>query len=81
MLSGEQPLAHVRLLLSIVAGRLARRAAYERFETPELHVRSPDTDGLDVGRDGEHARAGSSFSIRKRPRALVAYAPLPEGEG
>lgn len=73
LLSGERPLARVRLLLSILGGRLTRSAAYEQFEVRELSVEFPGETTVPLARDGESFRGNGSFTISKRPRALCAY--------
>jgi diacylglycerol kinase family enzyme len=73
LLIGEVPLARTRLLLSILSGRLTRSVAYGRELRRELHVRAPQP--LRLARDGDPFRASDRFTVRKRPKGLVIYAP------
>src|SRR4051794_35809958 len=75
VLSGDHPLARVRLLLSILTGRLTRSAAYERHCVEELSVRSK-RDTLTLSRDGDSFEGSGRFEVRKRRRELVVYAPV-----
>src|SRR4051794_20056920 len=79
ILSGEHPFARTRLLLSILTGRLTRSAAYERRCVEELQVRS-DRESLTLARDGDSFEGWGSFTVRKRPRELVVYAPAGNGD-
>jgi undecaprenyl-diphosphatase len=73
LLSGEVPLARLRLLLSILSGRLTRSAAYERALVSAVEVSAARP--LRLGRDGDSFQGPAEFHIAKRPRQLVVYAP------
>lgn len=77
VLSGEHPLARVRLLLSILAGRLTRSVAYDQRAVTLLTVET-DRDSLPLARDGDSFRGSGSFAVRKLPRRLVVHAPAVE---
>ena len=74
VVSADHPLARVRLLLSILSGRLTRSAAYSRSCVQHLRIRS-DRDHLTLSRDGDSFEGSGSFSVEKRRRELVVYAP------
>lgn len=74
ILSGDHPFARVRLLLSILTGRLTRSVAYEQRCVSELRVET-QRDSLTLARDGDSFEGPGSFTVCKRPRSLVVYAP------
>jgi undecaprenyl-diphosphatase len=74
ILSGEHPFARVRLLLSILAGRLTRSVAYTQASVEQLQVRS-GRDQLTLSRDGDSFEGSGSFEVKKLRRKLVVYAP------
>jgi len=74
ILTGDAPFARFRLLVSILTGRLTRSIAYERHCVAELDVRT-SRDSLLLAGDGDSFEGQGSFTIGKRPRALVVYAP------
>jgi undecaprenyl-diphosphatase len=74
VLSADHPLARVRLLLSILTGRLTRSAAYSQSCVEQLRIRS-DRDRLTLSRDGDSFEGSASFDVRKLRRKLVVYAP------
>lgn len=74
ILHGERPFARLRLLASILTGRLTRSAAYEQKVVPELRVESGN-GGMTLSRDGDGFNGSGSFTIRKLPSKLVVYAP------
>lgn len=74
VLSGEHPLARLRLLVSILTGRLTHSVAYEQRCVPELDVTTA-ADSLPLASDGDSFGGSGSFSVRKLPRQLVVYAP------
>jgi hypothetical protein len=69
----DAPPARVRLLLSILSGRLTRSVAYERELRPELHVSA--SRPLRLARDGDPFEDSVRFTVGKRPNGLVIYAP------
>ncbi|HEY3021386.1 MAG TPA: phosphatase PAP2 family protein [Solirubrobacteraceae bacterium] len=74
ILGGDHPFARLRLLSSILAGRLTRCAAYDRRCVGELRV-SAGRRALTLARDGDSFEGSGSFAVRKLPRRLVVYAP------
>ena len=71
---GDKPLARLRLVLSLLTGRLARSAAYEQFDAREVRVQSTQ-DGLRLARDGEIFDGSGEFTVTKLPQRLVVYTP------
>ena len=74
LLLGEAPLARLRLVLSLLAGRLTQSVSYRRFEATEVRV-STGRSGLRLVRDGETFDGRGDFTIAKLPRRLVVYGP------
>lgn len=74
ILHGDRPFARLRLLASILTGRLTRSAAYEQKVVPEIRVES-DNGGMPLSRDGDGFDGSGTFTIRKLPRSLTVYAP------
>jgi len=74
LLLGETPLARLRLVLSLLTGRLTQSVAYLRFEAPEVTV-SSGRPGLRLVRDGETFDGRGDFTITKLPRRLLVYGP------
>jgi undecaprenyl-diphosphatase len=74
ILTGDAPLARFRLAISILTGRLTRSVAYERHCVAELDVRT-SRESLVLAGDGDSFEGPGSFTIGKRPRALLVYAP------
>lgn len=79
VLGGERPLARVRLVLSILSGRLTRCAAYEQRCVSSLRVET-GRGRLPLARDGDAFEGSGDFIVRKRPRALTVYAPAGAGD-
>jgi undecaprenyl-diphosphatase len=74
VLSGDHPFARTRLLLSILTGRLTRSAAYEQRCAGDIEIRTK-REHLTLARDGDSFEGSGSFTVKKRHRALVVYAP------
>lgn len=74
ILHGERPFARPRLLLSILAGRLASSAAYERHLVEEIEIVT-GRDSIPVTRDGDHCEIEGDFRVIKRPKCLTVFAP------
>jgi membrane-associated phospholipid phosphatase/diacylglycerol kinase family enzyme len=74
LLLGEAPLARLRLVLSVLAGRLTQSVSYRRFETGEVTV-SSGCARLRLVRDGETFEGHGNFAITKLPQRLVVYGP------
>ncbi|MGK2931571.1 MAG: bifunctional phosphatase PAP2/diacylglycerol kinase family protein [Solirubrobacterales bacterium] len=74
LLHGEQPLARLRLILSILAGRLTRSAAYERHLVERIEV-DAGQDSLPITLDGDYTECPGKFVIGKRKRCLTVFAP------
>ncbi|MGH9265469.1 MAG: bifunctional phosphatase PAP2/diacylglycerol kinase family protein [Acidimicrobiales bacterium] len=74
IVDGTQPWSRVRLLLSVMTGRLARCGAYEQRYVPSLHVKSL-AGHLRLARDGETFDGPEEFTITKADEPLLVYAP------
>lgn len=74
LLLGETPLARLRLILSLLAGRLTQSVSYRRFEATEVSV-TTGRSRLRLVRDGETFDGRGDFVIAKLPRRLVVYGP------
>lgn len=76
IVDGSRPWSRLRLLFSVMTGRLARCAAYEQQWVRHLHVKSLDGD-LRLARDGETFDGPEEFTITKADDPLVVYVPEP----
>jgi undecaprenyl-diphosphatase len=75
LLTADRPLARLRLVCSILTGRLTRCPAYEQLDTSQLSVEAADGSRLRLALDGEALDRAPRFSVRKRPRRLIVYTP------
>ena len=76
IVDGSQPWSRVRLLASVMTGRLGRCAAYEQRYVRRLDVRSRD-GRLRLARDGETFDGPEELTIRKADDPLLVYVPEP----
>ena len=76
IVDGSRPWSRVRLLLSVVTGRLGRSRAYEQRYVRSLKVRSLDGQ-LRLARDGETFDGPEEFTISKAGDHLLVYVPGP----
>ncbi|MDQ2700695.1 MAG: PA-phosphatase, partial [Actinomycetota bacterium] len=74
VLHGETPLARLRLIVSILAGRLTSSAAYERRLVDSIKVESGQ-ETIPITRDGDHLEVSGSFTIGKNASCLTVFAP------
>lgn len=74
LLHGDQPFARLRLIASILIGRLASSAAYDRVLVDRIEVDS-GREKLPITRDGDHLEAPGKFTISKRKACLTVFAP------
>lgn len=74
LVSAERPWARLRLLASMLTGRLATSTVYERWTAATVQVRSLQ-GALRLASDGESWPGGEEFAISKRPRALEVLQP------
>ncbi len=70
--------SRVRLVASLLAGRLPRCAAYEQRCEPRLEIGSPSS-GVRITRDGDTFDAAERFEVRKHRRVLRVYTPRSPG--
>jgi undecaprenyl-diphosphatase len=76
IVDGTRPWSRVRLLLSVVTGRLANCGAYEQRYVQSLHVKSL-AGSLRLARDGETFDGPDEFTICKANEPLLVYVPEP----
>jgi undecaprenyl-diphosphatase len=76
IVDGTRPWSRLRLLLSVMTGRLARCGAYEQRYVASLHVKSVEGP-LRLARDGETFDGPEEFTISKAEEPLRVYAPEP----
>ena len=74
LVAAEPPRTRLRLLASVLTGRLPQSAAYERWETRELRVES-DRPTMRLGRDGQTFDGHGAFTVEKRQQQVLVYAP------
>jgi len=74
LVDGEQPWGRVRLVLSVLTGRLGRSTVYEQRTAPELSLRVRD-DALHIALDGEVLEVAPSVTVSKRKGELLVLAP------
>ncbi|MEA2346607.1 MAG: hypothetical protein QOG62_394 [Thermoleophilaceae bacterium] len=77
LLHADRPFARARLVLSILAGRLTRSAAYEHYDLEKISIESGEAE-LALTLDGDPATVSGSFEITKRRCELVVFAPRQE---
>jgi diacylglycerol kinase family enzyme/membrane-associated phospholipid phosphatase len=73
LVDADLPWSRTRFVGAVLAGRMARSAAYERWSAPELRLRAEQD--LRCGLDGEVHDVGHEVVVRKRPRALLLMQP------
>ncbi|HWH45162.1 MAG TPA: phosphatase PAP2 family protein [Thermoleophilaceae bacterium] len=79
VLGGERPFARTRLLVSVLAGRLTRCAAYEQRCVGSLEVET-GREAMSLARDGDGFEGSGDFHVGKLRRALTVYAPVSGAE-
>jgi diacylglycerol kinase family enzyme/membrane-associated phospholipid phosphatase len=77
VVSADAPWARLRVLVSMLTGRLGRCGAFERWLCHDLEVRSLDGP-LQLARDGEVWEGSEHFTVRKLPEPLVVLQPATE---
>ena len=70
------PWSRVRLVVSVLTGRLARCRAYQQRFERRITVRSREGT-LRLARDGETFDGSDEFTIEKAPEPLVVFVPRP----
>jgi len=74
IVDGATPWSRVRLIVSVLTGRLARCRAYEQRFERRITVRSREGT-LRLARDGETFDGSDEFTIEKAAEPLVVYVP------
>jgi diacylglycerol kinase family enzyme len=74
IVDGDRPWSRVRLIVSVLTGRLARCRGYEQRFERRVTVRSRDGT-LRLARDGETFDGPDEFTIEKAPEPLVVFVP------
>lgn len=74
IIDADKRLARTRIILSVLANRLGRCAAYERRSASQVHIRSPGGP-LRYARDGETTEGPAEVLVRKRTGALLVLQP------
>jgi undecaprenyl-diphosphatase len=75
IVDASAPLARLRLVTSVLTGRLGRSRIYEQRLAPQLKVRSLEGP-LRLARDGETFDGPEEFVVEKLGRPLTVYAPI-----
>ncbi|HVL06966.1 MAG TPA: phosphatase PAP2 family protein [Acidimicrobiales bacterium] len=76
IVDGSRPWSRVRLLLSVMTGRLARSGAYEQRFVRSMTVKCLD-GATRLARDGETFDGPDEFIVTKADEPLLVYVPAP----
>ncbi len=79
LLDADRPFARLRLIASILAGRLTRSAAYEQADVERITIDSGEAK-LSLTLDGDPEMVEGRVEITKRPVALTVFAPHRDGD-
>lgn len=74
LVDATAPYARLRLVISVLSGRLGQCRVYEQFTTRELTVESLQ-GSMRLARDGEVFDGPDRFVVTKRDRPLAVYVP------
>ena len=74
IVDGDRPWSRVRLIVSVLTGRLARCRAYQQRFERTMTVRSRE-GRIRLARDGETFDGPDEFTIEKAAEPLVVYVP------
>ena len=77
IVDGERPWSRVRLVASVLTGRLGRCRVYEARTTDRLEVRSLQGP-LRLARDGEVFDGSEAFTVEKLDEPLAVFVPRAE---
>lgn len=75
IVDASAPLARLRLVASVLTGRLGRSRIYEQRLAPQLEIRSLEGP-LRLARDGETFDGPEEFVVEKLGQSLTVYAPI-----
>jgi undecaprenyl-diphosphatase len=79
LLHADRPFARVRLILSILAGRLTRSSAYEHADLESIAIATGVAE-LALTLDGDPETGQGCVEITKRPAGLLVFAPQGDGQ-
>jgi diacylglycerol kinase family enzyme len=74
LVSADHPLARIRLVASVLAGRLGRSTVYEQRLASTVALRTAG-EQLTLALDGEVVDVDPSITVHLRPRRLRVFAP------
>lgn len=74
LVDAEHPLARVRLLASVLTGRLGRSTVYEQRSATSLELESRDGP-ISIALDGEVCEVEAKVTVAKRERPVSVFAP------
>ena len=75
VVDADQPLARLKLVLSVLTGQLAQSRVYEQRVAARLDLACPDDAPLRVALDGEVCDVDTPVRIRKRVESIAVFAP------
>ena len=73
LIDASRPASRLRAVAAMATGRLATSRGYRRWTTDRVEV-SSDLPSLRLSADGDPFEGSPSFTVDKRPSALVVYA-------
>jgi undecaprenyl-diphosphatase len=74
LIDGSNPWARLRLVISVITGRLGNSTVYKQYLTDELRVKSLQGP-LRLARDGETFQGSEEFVVQKHASSLAVYVP------
>lgn len=74
LVDAEQPFARIRLVVSVLTGRLGRSTVYEQRRAPSVEL-SSDDGPISIALDGEVCEVAPMVTVTKRSQKLAVYAP------
>ncbi|MEA2498173.1 MAG: hypothetical protein QOH26_578, partial [Actinomycetota bacterium] len=79
LVNGSDPWARLRLIASVLSGKLSSSRVYKQYLARELRVKSLEGP-LRLARDGESFEGSEEFVVQKHSSPLAVYVPLEEEE-
>jgi undecaprenyl-diphosphatase len=74
LVDAELPFARIRLVLSVLTGRLGRSTVYEQRCAPTLELESHEGP-ISIALDGEVCEVAAKVTVGKRDRPVDVFAP------